>query len=312
MKIDSQNYVIVVDGGGTKTVAVLADLKGRTLTQAKAGPSNPTKIDTKTAIDNLVSVIEKVVRNYQKNKIALVYIALAGCLETDKKRKQRIKNSLLKQTKLSWISAEKLLVERDQLAAFRSGTDEKNGVLLIAGTGSIATGWYKGKEVVAGGWGHFLGDTGGGFWIGQKALRAICRFIDGLSQKTLLTELVFKKLKIKNKGDLVRKIYQPEVVKIIASIAPLIDIAARRGDKVAKKILLEAAEKSIITAKQVIKELNLRNKKFPLVLTGSVFESEIILNKVKKDIKKIAPGVKFIRPKEKTITGAVKLAIKKI
>ena len=309
---DGQNYVIGVDGGGTKTVAALADFRGRILAQAKSGPSNPIKVGRERAIANLVEVIEKVSRKEQKNRIALIYIALAGCLERDKKRKREIRKSLLSQPKLSWLSSDSLVVERDQLAAFRSGTNQKDGVLLIAGTGSIVIGWQKGKEVIAGGREHLLGDAGGGFWVGQKALRYICCSLDGLVPKTLLSELVLKKLKIKNEGDLIRKIYQPKVVETVASVASLVDIAAKKGDKIAKKILIEAAQELAVPANHVIRKLNFKNKRFPLVLAGGVFESKVVLNKVKTEIKKRAPHVKFIRPKEKAVKGAVKLAIERL
>jgi len=309
---NNQKYVIGVDGGGTKTIAVLSNLNGKILAKTKTGPSNPNKFSSERAINNLVEAIEKVSKKYPKNKIVFVYIGLAGALERDKERKKEIKNKLLKEPKLSWLSSKNLIVERDQLVAFQTGTDQKEGVLLIAGTGSIAIGWKGKKEAIAGGWEYLLGDAGGGFWIGQKALRHICRVIDGLASKTLLFNLILKKLKIKSEGDLIRKIYQPEVVKIIASISPLVNKAAEKEDKVAKEILIEAAKKIAENGNQVIKKLGFKKESFPLVLAGSTFQSKIILNRVKKEIKKFAPKVKFIKLKEKTVVGAVKLAIKQI
>ena len=61
-------------------------------------------------------------------------------------KKKEIKNQLLKNQKLTWLFSKNLLVDSDLLAAFRSGTEQEQGVLLIAGAGSITAGWNKGKE----------------------------------------------------------------------------------------------------------------------------------------------------------------------
>lgn len=306
-----QKYVIGLDGGGTKTTAALADLEGRILVRVKTGPSNIIKAGIGLAINNIIKALNQVSQKYPKNKIAFIYIALAGGLERDEKKKKEIKRQLLKKPELSWISSKNLLVENDLKAAFYSGVEQNQGILLIAGTGSIVAGWNENKEVIVGGWDYLLGDQGSGFWIGQKALQITCHFIDGLSPKTLLSEIILKKLQIKTEADLMRKIYSLETIKTIASLAPLVDLAAEKGDKTAKQILIEAANELVIRANLVIQKLNFRNKKFPLVLIGSVFKSKIVLTQVKKEIKKFAPRVDFIQPKQEPAIGAVKLAIEK-
>ena len=307
---ENKKYVIGIDGGGAKTAAALADLDGHILTYVKTGPSNVNKVGLEQAVNNISEALNQVSKGYAKNKITFVYIALASGLERDNKKKAEIKNQLLKNSKLSWISSRNIIIANDLLAAFCSGTEEKEGLLLIAGAGSIAAGWKKGKEVIAGGWDYLLGDDSGGFWLGQKMLRAICRSLDGLASKTPLNQIVFKKLKIKTGADLIKKIYQPDAIKTIISLAPLADVAAEKGDKVAKNILLEAGNELAIRANLIIEKLNFQDKEFPLVLAGSVFKSKIILNQVKKEIKKLAPQVNFIRPKHEPVIGAVKLAIK--
>ena len=309
----NQKYVIGVDGGGTKTVAVLANLNGKVLARAEVGPSNINKIGFKHAIDNIVKVLTQVSQEYEKDKIVFIYLGLAAGLERDKKKKKEIKKQLLVTSELSWISPKNILVEADQLIAFRSGTEEKQGIVIIAGTGSIVMGWdKKGKEVIVGGWDYLLGDDGSGFWIGKKALQAVCLSIDGFNSKSLLHSMILKKLKIKTEKDLMQEIYKPEMIKNIASLAPLVETAAKTGDKTAKDILFQASNELIIRANLAIKKLNLENKFFPLVLAGGVFKSKIILTKVKKDIKIIAPKANFIRPKQEPVIGAMKLALEQI
>ena len=308
----NQKYVIGVDTGGTKTVAVLADLRGKILVKAKTGPSNPNKVGMEAAIREISLAILKVSKNFKKAKIISTYIALAGGTQRNPLIKRKIKDALKKILGFSFIFKGRVIVEGDEKAEFLVGTNKKNGILIISGTGSLSYGWSEGREEKTLGWDYFLGDKGSGFWIGQSALKAICCSIDNMGPKTLLTNPIFKKLKIKNESDLIRKIYQPEAVKIIASISPLVDKAAERGDKVAKNILSEASKDLAIAANQNIKKLNLKNKKFPVVLTGGVFKSKIVLNTVKKEIKKFAPKAVFIQPKQEPVIGAVKLAIEQV
>lgn len=313
MTIKTQKYVIGIDGGGAKTDAVLANTKGKILVRAKTGPSNPNKVGMETAIFNISKAIEKVSKNKQKNKIVFIYIGLAGGLERSKKNKVRLKKELLlKQTRLLWISKKNLMIRGDQLTAFRSGTDKKEGVILISGTGSIVIGWRKGKEVVAGGWDYILGDDGSGFWLGQKALRAVCRHLDGRGLKTQLTNLIFREWNIKEMEELYKKVYTKNLVEQIASLVPLIDKAAQKRDKIAREILIESGKELALAVISVIKKLNFQKLKFPVVLVGGVLKSRIVLDRVKKEIKKVAPKVEFIRPKQEPVIGAVKLAIEQV
>jgi len=199
----------------------------------------------------------------------------------------------------------------DQIAAFRAGTDEKDGLVLIAGTGSVCHGRRGKKEVKTGGWG-WANDEGSGFWAGQKGYQAIFKDLDGRGPKTKITKLVFKEWKLKNKEDLMKKIYGKDSIRNISLISKTVDKASQMGDKVARKILEEAGEELSILAISVIKRLNFHNKKFPLVLIGAMFKSKIILNKLKKEIKKLAPRAEFIFPKEEPVIGAIKLAIENL
>ncbi len=308
----SQKYVIGIDTGGTKTVAALANLKGKILVKAETKSSNPNKIGIAAAAREISSAILRVNKNFRKAKIISIYIALAGGAQRNPLIKKQIKNVLKKNLELLFIFREKLIIEGDEKAEFRAGTNKKDGILIISGTGSLSYGWNQKKEEKTLGWDYLLGDKGSGFCIGQSALRAVCCSIDEMGPKTLLTNLIFKKLKIKNEGDLIRKIYQPEAVKIIASISPVVNKAAEMGDKIARNILTEAAKDLALAGNQNIKKLNLKNKKFPLVLAGGVFKSKIVLDMVKKEIKKFAPKVEFIKLKQESVIGAVKLAIEQI
>jgi len=306
MKKENQKFVIGIDGGGTKTIAALSNLKGKILKLVKTGSSHPRNLGFNRAVENLAQIIEKIL---PKNKrILSTFLGLPATEEEFKFKKEKIKRELLKHKKISPLFKEKLTIGSDQLAGFRSGTDEKEGVVLIAGSGCVAHGWRRGKEAKVCGWGY-LSEMGSAFFVGQTALQNLFKNLDGRGHKTLITKFVFQKLKVKTKENFIEKIYSENPTKIIPSLAILVDDASKKGDAIAKKILIEAGEELAFSANTVIRKLNFQKIKFPLVLIGSMFNSKIILNTVKKEVKKIAPSTIFIQPKIEPVIGAVKLAI---
>ena len=313
MLLKNNNYVIGVDGGGTKTVAVLADLNGKIVAKSKTGPSHFIKAGLEETILNITEAIEKVIAFLtpsQKKEIASTFIGLTA-IEENKEMGKKIKKILSQQPKISQIFKGKVIVESDQIAAVRSGTDEKEGVVLISGAGCAAHGWRNNQEAKTSGWGY-LNDEGSGFWIGQEAYRAVYKDLDGRGPKTLITKLVSQKLKLKNIEDLKKKVYTPNLIKTILSFSILVDQASKSDDKVAKNILIKAGNELALSAITVIKKLNFQTAKFPLGLAGKMFKSKLVLDTVKKEIKKIAPQAKFIRPKSEPVIGAIKLALEQI
>lgn len=320
-----KKYVIGVDGGGTKTVAALADLNGKILSIAKSGSSNPRNVGIKISAENIAKAINKVlprtfshqkVRGKKKAKILAVFIGLPALEEEYRDKKEKIKKEISK--RISKGLGNKIKIDSDQLIAFRSGTDEKNGIMIIAGTGCVAHGWRgrkeakRGrKEAKAGGWG-WVSDEGSGFWIGQKVCQNILKELDARGPKTLLTKIAFQKLKIRSPEGLLKRIYSKDQIESISAFSIFSDEAAKKGDKIAKKIMTEAGKEISLAANTVIKKLNLQKEKFPVVLVGSMFKSTLFLKTVKASIKKIAPKAIFIRPQKTPVTGALKLAIEQI
>jgi len=311
-KETKKKYVIGVDGGGTKTIAALANSEGKIFKLARTGPSSFIKVGIEETVLNITKAIKILLKNKKKIKVFSTFIGLAA-VEENKEIKKVIKKKLLKKPELSGIFKGKVVIGSDQILGFRSGTNEKDGVVLISGTGSAAHGWKGKREAHTSGWG-WLNDEGSAFWIGQKAYQVILKDLDGRGPKTLITKLVLKKLRVRTPSGIKREIYikKNNLIKKIASFSLLVNKTAQKGDKIAKNLLIEAGRELALSTQTVIKKLNLQRKKFPLVLIGSMFKSKIVLETVKKEIKKIAPKVKFIRPKDEPVIGAIKLAIENL
>src|SRR5512132_4032371 len=124
----------------------------------------------------------------------------------------------------------KLLVTHDAIAALYAGNPTGCGVVLIAGTGSIAYGRNEeGEEDRAGGWGYLIGDEGSGVWCGLEALRAIAPAVDGRGAPTRMTELLFRELGATEFGDVLPQLYgKPHPAPAV--IAAMRALAAASGE----------------------------------------------------------------------------------
>jgi N-acetylglucosamine kinase-like BadF-type ATPase len=292
-------YLIGVDGGGTKTVGALADLKGRILKKVEIGSTNPNKIGFENTLTHLKNLILRISKN---KKIKIAYLGLAGGLERDKKKREKIRKELQKYFDFP------IFVDGDQKIAFRAGTEEKEGLVVIAGTGAIAMGWKGEKEAISGGFDWLIGDQGSAFWVGRKVLEEVGKFLDGRRNDFQLRRFIFKKLKIKKETDFYEKFYSEDFVRRVALISRFVDEFSKKGDKFSRKILIEAGREVSKMAITVIKKLNFKNRKFPVVLVGGMFKSKIFEKEVKKRIKRVAKKANFILLKRKPVMGAIKLA----
>jgi N-acetylglucosamine kinase-like BadF-type ATPase len=302
----SNKYIIGIDGGGTKTFTAIANLAGKIIKTSLAGPSNFRNVGLAESLKNIKEAILEVASIVKKEDILSIVIALASFEEEPEASKRKIETEI---TNNLVDFKGKIKVVSDQLAAFYSGAD-KDGLVLISGTGCVAHGWRKNKEAKASGWG-WLCDEGSGFWIGQKAYQAIFKDLDGRGEKTLITELLFKEFKINTKEELMKNIYySSDFIKNTSLVSIKVREAAEKKDKIAKLILIEAAKELTMSVKTVIRKLNFKNSEFPLVFVGKVFNSEIVLKNLEKEIKKFAKKVKFVKPKAEPVLGAINLAIK--
>jgi N-acetylglucosamine kinase-like BadF-type ATPase len=297
-----KEFVIGIDGGGTKTIAALADFKGKILKEIEIGSTNPNKIGFERAILNLRKLILKISKN---KKVKVAYLGLAGGLERDKEKRERIRKELQKFFKFP------IFVDGDQKIAFRAGINEKDGIVLIAGTGAIAMGWRGKKVAISGGWDWLIGDQGSAFWVGKKVLEEIGKALDGRRKDFKLRKFIFKKLRIKKEIDLYKNFYCEDFVAKVALMSKFVDEFSKRGDKFSKKILIEATKEVSKMAISVIKKLNFEKEKFPIIFVGGMFKSKIFREKVEREIKKTAKKAKFILLKKKPVIGAIKLAKEK-
>lgn len=300
--------ILGIDGGGTKTVAVIANLRGNVLGRGVSGASNYQTVGLDHAIATLKEASEKALAaaGIKKHGVRVACLGLAGVgRETDR--------ALMLPTIKELNLANRIILEHDAAIALAGATACQPGVIVLAGTGSMAFGISKlGMRKRAGGWGNVLGDEGSAYYIGRRALAAACKAYDGRGQKTALVDKLMEYLKLDDFTDLVKKIYHREALpQNIASIAPLVSQLAKSGDKVATEILKDAARELALAANAVINGLDMKDENFQVAVSGSVFNAgKPLLIPFAESVKSTAPRAAIIQPKFEPAIGAVFLALK--
>jgi N-acetylglucosamine kinase-like BadF-type ATPase len=196
--------------------------------------------------------------------------------------------------------------------ALVAGAGDAEGVVVVAGTGSIAYGRdASGRAARAGGWGYLLGDEGGGFWIGRAALMAVVRQFDGRGPVTLLTPMILEHLDLLTPKELIHEIYYRDVHRYtIAGIAGLVQRAMDEHDAIAAEILTRAGGELASAAGSVISRLEMRGDAFPTVLAVGIFRGiPWLVENVTGRLSEIAPRTHVQRLDVEPAIGAVRLAL---
>jgi len=297
-------HVLGIDAGGTKTVCLLADENGIVLAEARGGGANLQAAGELEVEKVLHHVMDTAIGDREIRPDAIC-LGIAG---VDRPQDADAVRGIMKRIGFKV----RTLVVNDALVALTAGAGDAPGVVVIAGTGSIAYGRNaNGRAARAGGWGHILGDEGSGFWIGRRALAAVMRQSDGRGPTTRLTELILKRMGLTQPAELIHEVYDRNVRQQgIAALAPLVQQAHDAGDAVASGILERGARELVAAAASVIARLGMRGAAFPTVLAGGIFKAvPWLADEVSAGLSEVAPrarpGVLTVEP----AVGAVHLAI---
>jgi N-acetylglucosamine kinase-like BadF-type ATPase len=299
-------HVLGIDAGGTKTVCLLADDQGAILAEARGGGANLQAHGELEVEKVLHPVMDTAIGSRDVRPVAIC-LGIAG---VDRPQDAESVRGIMRR-----IGAKaRTLVVNDALVALvaGAGAEDTPGVVIIAGTGSIAYGRDgSGRAARAGGWGYLLGDEGSGFWVGRRALSAIVRAADGRGPSTQLSELVMTRLQLVRPSDLIRETYYRDLRRTaIAGLAPLVQQARDAGDAVAAEILNQAANELTAAAASVVSRLGMRGEVFPTILAGGIFKAvPWLADEVMRLMNEIAPRSESRVLEVEPAVGAVRLAI---
>lgn len=305
-----ETYLLGIDAGGTHTVCLLADGQERILGRGQAGPGNLMA----TGLEATVAAIHHAVAAAWQAAGLTEQIAHVACLGLAGVERQQEKQALAAALTSLHI-ARRVLIVIDAHIALAAGSPDGTGVVVIAGTGSIAWGRNRqGKVQRAGGWGYILGDEGSAFDIGLAALRAAVRAHDGRGQPTLLKQMILDHWRLAHLDDLRTVVYRSTYPRPeIAALAPVVEQAARQGDALARQIYTQAAHELALAATTVISSLGMQGEPVNVVLSGGVYQADdLIIEPFTRAVQRVAPQAQIIKLAGEPAQGAVRLAAREL
>ena len=259
-------HVLGIDAGGTKTVCLLANDHGDVLAEARGSGAN-LQVMGELGVEKVLHGVMDETLGERDIRPDAICLGIAG---VDRQRDAQAIKEIMR--RIGYKT--RTVVVNDALVALVAGAGNQPGVVVVAGTGSIAYGRdAEGRAARAGGWGYLLGDEGGGFWIGRAALSAVVRQFDQRGPATFLTDLVLKQMQLSTPAELIHAIYDHGLQRhAIASLAGVVQNAMDAGDAVAGEILDRAASELAVAAASVVTRLGMRGDVFPTVLAGGIFK----------------------------------------
>ncbi|AQS07392.1 N-acetylglucosamine kinase [Clostridium beijerinckii] len=260
-------YIIGVDGGGTKTEAVAYDFQGNIIVTSVKGFANLLN-NREKALNNIVDSIREIIDVLKEDELVDLYLGIAGSEVGDNAK-------IIKDTIKNELKTDCVLMNDAEIAlkAMLRGND---GILTIAGTGSIAFGVKNNSSVRCGGWGNLLGDEGSGYKIAIDAIKRMIFEEENSLPKSELTTRIMKRLGAKSIGEVVTFVYSSTKDEI-ASLAEIVSILGEEGNKIAEEILVNEGVDLAKTVINVYRKLKFESCSIALV--GGVIRKAKILRK---------------------------------
>lgn len=298
--------VLGIDGGGTKTAAVILNRQGRVLGYGVGGPSTYGVVPLEVTRASIAEATRAAAATagLEPSSFAATFLGLGNVVgETDRSAVREIAHSL------GLAERDHIGVDHDIRIALAGGLSGRPGIVVIAGTGSSCFGVNTaGDSWRSGGWGPLIDDEGSSYWLGIQAMRAAVFDYDGRGQRTLLTQSVCDRLAITCMDDLMNRLYADEMSRTaIAALAPLVFEAAGRGDAVAKSIIRHGCEALADCAHAVARRIGLDAGPSELAITGGqVNAGDLLLVPFREALAQRLPACQV---KEAELTPAIGAAL---
>jgi N-acetylglucosamine kinase-like BadF-type ATPase len=302
----SRELVLGVDGGGTKTLAIIADNRQQVLGEGVAGPSNPLRVGIVNAAAAVKEAIDKAcaAASVERGEIVAAEVGLAGVRRGDLRKRMR--------EALTGLGIPSLEVVTDADIALFGATGGAPGLVVIAGTGSICCGTNaRGVHFCSGGWGTLMGDEGSGSWIARRALQSVAQAADGRGPKTKLTQAALAYFNVATLDELAMAIYAQSMTndRIAGLCRHVIEAAKNDEDEIARSIVLSAGRELGAAAAAVIRELRMGREKFQVAHVGGVFTAgDLVLDPLREEIARIAPAAFVAPPRLSPAVAATRMA----
>ncbi|WP_063567784.1 BadF/BadG/BcrA/BcrD ATPase family protein [Paenibacillus sp. O199] len=295
-------YYLGIDGGGTKTYALLTDDFGNVLGKGVGGNGNH-QIDRALAAQSIREAAEGALNEagLRIHEISHTYFGLAGA---DREVDYRILHPLVQGIGFT----QNYSINCDTMIGLRAGTNRPYGVALICGTGTNSAGRNPaGEHIQVGGFDYMYGDFGGGGSLNIEVFRSVIRSWDGREQPTLLTPLLLNFLGYDSVSDMFDD-FQDHGKHVPVHAAKLLFEAAAEDDAVALEILNRQGVELGKSAAAVIHKLGMEKDAFDVILAGSLLtrgDRGWIRSKIAQTVATIAPNATIVTLATEPVVGAL-------
>jgi N-acetylglucosamine kinase-like BadF-type ATPase len=292
-------FFLGIDGGQSSTTALIGDEAGRILGRGEGGPCNHAAAEKgrerlELAIKQSVGAARAEAGLDPVERFAAACCGMSGGPDD----KRAILEAIL--------PTDRLTITTDAAIALAGATPLGRGIIVIAGTGSMAFARNQAGETArAGGWGYLFGDEGSAFDIARQALRAALRMEEGWGPATSLREKLLEAGSAIDANELMHRFYAPEWPRDrIATLAPLVDAAAEAGDRVAAEILQYAALQLATLASAVRPLVCRAGEPTAVAFSGGVFRSQLLRERF-RELVELEPRTECMAAKHSPAQGAL-------
>ena len=303
--LDPVPLVVGVDGGGSRTRVMLADAHGTVLARTEGAASALTPGQESMAADVIKALIADVLAMAERaeTRPAVCVVGVAGAGQ--ERAAQALWSALA-----SRRVADDVSVQADATIALDDAFGDSAGVLLIAGTGSVAFARAPdGRLERCGGWGPAIGDEGSAAWLGTRALSVITAAQDGREPETALTGAVLTALELESLDELIP--WASEATRAaLAALAPVVSQVAATGDLRANALVSLCVEELVIHVRTLARRcFGDERAAVPVALSGGLLSRGTLVRKrLEHRLKSAVPGAAIRSEEVDAARGAVRRA----
>jgi N-acetylglucosamine kinase-like BadF-type ATPase len=291
-----------VDAGGTSTV-VAVSRDGGYDTTASGGPGNAATIGIQAATETIVATIRSATAGEDP---AALYVGAAGA------GREGIARDLEGALRRAFPATSHVAVASDVEAALRAAIPEGPGIVVIAGTGSVAYAENGSLRALAGGYGYLAGDEGSAFAIGFGALKLLARVYDGRARGDETSALAARALGCGDRDALLELLSSlPGAIPKIAALAPSIIAFAGKGNRASAALVQTAADELAALVGAVTMHVKLGDAMPKVALAGGLLrEDSLLTTLLAGQVSNVVHGASIVRLRDEPARAALRLAEK--
>jgi N-acetylglucosamine kinase-like BadF-type ATPase len=287
-----------IDGGQSSTVAVIGDETGRVIARGSAGPADEVGQDAHS------TRLREALRGALADALAQAGLPadsrFAGVVAGISGYEGRIYG------REPELPADRVQLLHDTQIAHAGALDGKPGIVVIAGTGSVAYARSDGESALCGGWGYLFGDEGSAFWFARDALADAMRESDS-GEEHNLTPLLLQHFSRPSLRAVARAFYVGEISRSdLASVAPAILERADSGDTRAAQYVRDGAAALVLLAKHAASRVRLERP--AVAFTGGLLRSALLSEQIDRWMHELLPHAHRVVPSRDAAEGALLIA----